>query len=71
MKGLVKKLQDEHGLTEENAVSILITVKNYIKEQFPMISGAVDNLFQTETTTSDSTSSAAPGSSSDIEEFLD
>ena len=46
MQELIKKLQDTHGLSNEQSHSILNTVKDYIKQKFPMIGGAVDNLFQ-------------------------
>ncbi|MEP6595315.1 MAG: hypothetical protein ABJA71_05180 [Ginsengibacter sp.] len=46
MEELIKKLQDNHGLTAEQSYGILNTIKEFIKEKFPMVGGAVDNLFQ-------------------------
>lgn len=46
MEELIKKLQDNHGLTAEQSYEILNTIKEFIKEKFPMVGGAVDNLFQ-------------------------
>lgn len=46
MQELLKKLQDSHGLSVEQSHNILNTVKEYIKQKFPMLEGAVDNLFQ-------------------------
>jgi len=44
MEELIKKLQENHGLTAEQSYGILNTIKEFIKEQFPMIGGAIDNL---------------------------
>ena len=46
MQELIKKLQDAHGLSNEQSQGILNTIKDYIKQKFPMIEGAIDNLFQ-------------------------
>lgn len=42
---LVQKLQDTHGLSAEQSHGVLNTVTDFIKEKFPMLSGAVDNMF--------------------------
>lgn len=52
MEELIKKLQLAHGLSPEQSHSILNTITGYIKEKFPMVAGAVDNLFQSGTTPS-------------------
>lgn len=52
MEELVKKLQSIHGLTAEQSHGILNTITGFIKEKFPMVSGAIDNLFQSGTTPS-------------------
>ncbi len=52
MEELIQKLQNAHGLTAEQSHSILNTITGYIKEKFPMVAGAVDNLFQSGTTPS-------------------
>jgi len=44
MEELIKKLQDNHGLTAEQSYGVLNTIKEFIKEKFPMIGGAIDNL---------------------------
>ena len=46
MQELIKKLQDDHNLSAEQSYGILNTIKDFIKEKFPMVGGAVDNLFQ-------------------------
>ncbi len=55
MEELIQKLQSLHGLSAEQSHGILNTITSYIKEKFPMVSGAIDNLFQSGTTP------AAPG----------
>ena len=52
MEELIKKLQLTHGLSAEQAQSILNTIAGFIKEKFPMVGGAIDNLFQSGTTPS-------------------
>ena len=52
MEELIKKLQESHGLNPEQSHGILNTITGYIKEKFPMVSGAIDNLFQSGTTPS-------------------
>lgn len=46
MQELIQKLQDTHGLNPQQAHGILNTIKEFIKEKFPMIEGAIDNLFR-------------------------
>jgi len=48
MQELIKKLQDDHGLTLEQSQGILNTIKEFIKKKFPMVEGAIDNLFHHE-----------------------
>lgn len=45
MNDLLEKLQKEAGLTPEQAVKAITTIADYVKEQFPMLGGAVDNIF--------------------------
>ena len=45
MQELIDKLKAEAGLTEEQAKQVIATVKNYVVEKFPMLEGAVGNLF--------------------------
>ena len=50
MDELIQKLQSAHGLSEEESNKILRTIADYLKEKFPMVGGAIDNLFQSGTT---------------------
>jgi hypothetical protein len=52
MEELIQRLQNLHGLTPEQSHGILNTITNYVKEKFPMVGGAIDNLFQSGTTPS-------------------
>ena len=45
MDELIKKLVAEAGLTEEQAKKAIESIKNYVVEKFPMLEGAVGNLF--------------------------
>lgn len=50
MEELIQKLQNTHGLSAEQSHGILNTIAEYLKEKFPMVGGAIDNLFQSGTT---------------------
>lgn len=45
MNELLEKLKAEANLTEEQALKAIETIKNYVVEKFPMLEGAVGNLF--------------------------
>ena len=45
MQELVEKLKAEAGLSDEQAKKAIETIKNYVVEKFPMLEGAVGNLF--------------------------
>ncbi len=45
MKELVEKLIKEAGLTEEQAKKAISTIKEFVVEKFPMLEGAVSNVF--------------------------
>lgn len=44
MNDLIERLKAYAGLTDEQAAKALETIKDYVKEKFPMLAGAVDNL---------------------------
>lgn len=52
MDELIQKLQSAHGLSAAESEKILGTIADYLKEKFPMVGGAIDNLFQSGTTPS-------------------
>jgi nucleoid DNA-binding protein len=45
MKELIEKLKAEAGLTEEQAKKAIETIKAFVVEKFPMLEGAVNNVF--------------------------
>ena len=45
MNEIVERLTKEANLTPEQAQKALETIANYVKEKFPMIGGAVDQMF--------------------------
>jgi len=38
-------LMQNAGISQDQAVKALETIKDFVKEKFPMLGGAVDNLF--------------------------
>ncbi len=45
MNELITGLTEKAGITAEQAHKALDHIKDYVKEKFPMMAGAVDNLF--------------------------
>ena len=44
MQELITRLTEKAGISTEQANKVLDTVKDFVKEKFPMMAGAVDNL---------------------------
>ena len=44
MTELINLLTEKAGISQEQAAKVLDTVKDFVKEKFPMMAGAVDNL---------------------------
>lgn len=45
MQELIQKLETEVGITPDQAQKAIETIKNYVIEKFPMLEGAVGNIF--------------------------
>jgi hypothetical protein len=45
MQELINKLMENAGINEAQANKALETIKDFVKEKFPMLGGAVDNMF--------------------------
>ena len=45
MQELLTRLTEKAGITPDQASKALETIKDFVKEKFPMMAGAVDNLF--------------------------
>ena len=43
---LIQQLKAKAGLNDEQANKVLDTIKEFIVEKYPMLSGAVNNLFK-------------------------
>ena len=44
MDELITLLQQKAGISQEQAVKAVDTIKDFVKEKFPMMAGAVDSL---------------------------
>ena len=51
MHELITRLTEKAGISTEQAAKAVDTIKDFVKEKFPMMAGAVDNLFASETAT--------------------
>jgi hypothetical protein len=45
MNEILERLETEANLTPEQAKKAIETIANYVKEKFPMLGGAVDQIF--------------------------
>lgn len=45
MQELIDKIKAEAGINDEQATKAIEAVKQYVVEKFPMLEGAVGNLF--------------------------
>ena len=45
MQELIEKLKTDAGLTDEQAKKAIETIKTFVVDKFPMLEGAVGNLF--------------------------
>ncbi len=45
MQEIINRLKENAGLSDEQAAKALETIKDFVKEKFPMLGGAVDNMF--------------------------
>ena len=68
LQELIQKMQDTHGLTAEQSHGILGTVTGFIKEKFPMLSGAVDNMFTPQAATTVTTATTTQTTTAATEE---
>lgn len=42
---LIDKLKTQAGLSDDQAQKVLETIKNFVVDKYPMLSGAVNNMF--------------------------
>jgi hypothetical protein len=48
MNEIIQRLTEGAGISAEQAAKAVEVIKEYVKEKFPMLGGAVDNVFKTE-----------------------
>lgn len=67
MNELIAALTAKAGITEDQAAKAVEAIKDFVKEKFPMMAGAVDNLFGgAATTTAATDTTATPAASENI-----
>jgi hypothetical protein len=49
MQELINQLTSKAGISADQATKAVDVIKDFVKEKFPMMAGAVDNLFGAET----------------------
>lgn len=54
MQEIIEQLTQKVGLTPEQAQKAVETIADFVKEKFPMLSGAVDQIFKSGEGQSDS-----------------
>ena len=59
MQELIDRLTSKTGITADQATKSLETIKEYVKEKFPMLGDAVDNMFAPQVVTTGSEPAAA------------
>ena len=67
MQELITKLTEKAGISAEQAHKAIDTIKDFVKEKFPMMAGAVDNLFaESAPAATQNTAATAPAEGSNI-----
>ena len=69
MQELINRLTKEAGISADQATKSLETIKNFVKEKFPMLGGAVDNMFAA--TPENVAAAAAPAPEKKEESIMD
>jgi len=59
MQELITRLTQKAGISAEQAQKTVETIREFVKEKFPMMAGAVDNLLDGNTATAPNTSSTS------------
>ena len=42
---LIERLKSNAGLNDEQAIKVIETIKDFVVDKYPMLSGAVNNIF--------------------------
>ena len=60
MQELITRLTEKTGISAAQASTAIDTIKDFVKEKFPMLSGAVDNMFASGTATTAAVNTEIP-----------
>jgi hypothetical protein len=77
MQELIERLTAKAGISADQATKTIDTIKEFVKEKFPMLSGAVDNMFAPQaensnpTATTPTTEAPAQGGGSMMDKISD
>ncbi len=73
MQELINRLTEKAGISPDQANKAIHTIREFVKEKFPMVAGAVDNIFTegADKTAIASMGAAAGGSSSVLDKISD
>ena len=71
MQELITKLTEKAGISAEQAHKAIDTIKDFVKEKFPMMAGAVDNLFAESAPGNTAAPSTAAASSNIMDKISD
>ena len=63
MQELINLLTEKAGISADQASKVLDTVRDFVKDKFPMMAGAVDNLLGGEAKPAEGGGTASEGSS--------
>lgn len=71
MQELITKLTEKAGISPEQAQKAIETIKEFAKDKFPMMAGAVDNLFASSPANTTAGSTGAAPSSNIMDKISD
>lgn len=71
MQELIDQLTQKAGLSTEQATKAIATIKDFVKEKFPMMAGAVDNLLGASSGSTTTTTAATTEKPKEEGSFLD
>lgn len=71
MQELITRITEKVGISAEQAAQAIDTVKDFVKEKFPMMAGAVDNLFAESAPAANAAAPAAAADHSVLDKISD
>jgi hypothetical protein len=70
MQELINRLIEKTGISADQATKSIDTIKEFVKEKFPMLGGAVDNMFASAAAETTTAAAAAPTAEAKKEESV-